>query len=131
MVRLVQEKIERSNYAGRYLLDGFPRGQENMDVWERVMAKSVNLRSVVYFECKKAELKRRLIERGMTSGRSDDNEDSIGKRLDAFEDYTKPVEAFYEKTGKLRRFDANREIASITHDLETHLDGLGIFPVPV
>lgn len=88
-----------------------------MDVWERVMAKSVNLRSVIYFNCAKQELKRRLIERGKTSGRSDDNEEAIGKRLDAFEDYTKPVEAFYEKSGKLRRFDANREIAAITHDL--------------
>jgi hypothetical protein len=44
-----------------------------MDVWERVMAKSVNLRSVIYFNCAKQELKRRLIERGKTSGRSDDN----------------------------------------------------------
>ena len=33
MVRIIQEKIERNNYGGRYLLDGFPRGQENMDVW--------------------------------------------------------------------------------------------------
>jgi hypothetical protein len=35
-----------------------------MDEWERVMAKWVNLRSVIYFECAKEELKRRLIKRG-------------------------------------------------------------------
>lgn len=74
MVRLVQEKIEKNNYAGRYLLDGFPRGQENMDVWERVMSKWVDLKSVVYFDCTLEELKRRLLERGKTSGRSDDCE---------------------------------------------------------
>lgn len=117
MVKLVQEKIERNNYSGRYLLDGFPRGQENMDVWERVMASSVKLLSVIYFECPKEELKKRLLHRGQTSGRSDDNETAIDKRLDIFQDYTKPVEAFYEKNGKLRRFDANRKIGEITADL--------------
>lgn len=35
MVKLIREKIESRNFAGRYLLDGFPRGQENMDVWEK------------------------------------------------------------------------------------------------
>jgi adenylate kinase family enzyme len=61
------------NFAGRYLLDGFPRGQENIDVWEKIMAKWVKLESVLYFECTEEELKRRLLERGKTSGRSDDN----------------------------------------------------------
>lgn len=45
-----------------------------MDVWQKIMAKWVNLRSVIYFECTEDELKRRLLERGKTSGRSDDNE---------------------------------------------------------
>jgi adenylate kinase family enzyme len=73
MVRIIQSKIERNNFGGRYLLDGFPRGQENMDVWEKVMAKWVNLRSVIFFDCAEEELRRRLLERGKTSGRSDDN----------------------------------------------------------
>lgn len=74
MVKLIREKIESRNFGGRYLLDGFPRGQENMDVWEKEMARWVNLRSVLYFECTEEELKRRLLERGKTSGRTDDNE---------------------------------------------------------
>ncbi len=51
MVRIVQEQLEKNNYGGRYLLDGFPRGQENMDVWERMMSHRVNVKSVIYFEC--------------------------------------------------------------------------------
>lgn len=49
MVKLIREKIESFNFGGRYLLDGFPRGQENMDVWEQEMSKWVNLKSVIYF----------------------------------------------------------------------------------
>ena len=51
MVRIIQEKVERNNYGGRYLLDGFPRGQENVDVWEKLMASMVNLRAVLVFDC--------------------------------------------------------------------------------
>lgn len=45
-----------------------------------------------------------------------------------FNEQTKPVVDFYEKAGKLHRFDANRPISVITEDVEKHLDGLGIFP---
>jgi adenylate kinase family enzyme len=51
MVKLVQTQLEKNNYRGRYLLDGFPRGQENMDVWEREMSKWIDLKSAIYFEC--------------------------------------------------------------------------------
>lgn len=62
-------------------------------------------------------MKRRLLHRGKTSGRSDDNEESIVKRLRAFSDYTKPVNEFYEKEGKLKRIDANRQVQAITNDV--------------
>lgn len=117
MVNLVLKTIERNNFGGRYLLDGFPRGQENIDVWDKIMAKSVNLKSVIYFECAEEELKRRLLERGKTSGRSDDNETSIAKRLKVFNDETAPVIAKYSAEGKLHRFDANRPIEAVTEDV--------------
>lgn len=128
MVKLVQAQIEKNNYGGRYLLDGFPRGQENMDVWERMMSKWVNLKSAIYFECNQPELIRRLIQRGKTSGRNDDNADIIAKRLQVFNENNKPVVEHYEKIGKLFRFDAMRPIDVITKDLENHLESLGVFP---
>ena len=117
MVKILSEKMDRNNLGGRYLLDGFPRGQENMDVWEKHMEKWVNLKSVIYFECTEEELKRRLLERGKTSGRSDDNEESIVKRLTVFNDQTKPVAEKYEKIGKLHKIDATRSVEAITEDV--------------
>lgn len=57
----MKEKIERYNYSGRYLLDGFPRGQENIDVWNKIMANSTNIRGVLYFKCDEGELVKRLL----------------------------------------------------------------------
>lgn len=51
LVALIEEKMERYNFGGRYLLDGFPRGQENIDVWDRILSKWVELKGVLYFKC--------------------------------------------------------------------------------
>ena len=69
-----------------------------------------------------------MIERGKTSGRSDDNEESIAKRLTVFNEQTRPVIDYYASLGKLMRIDANRDIQAITADAEKHLDDLGILP---
>lgn len=114
MVKLIQDKIERNNYGGRYLLDGFPRGQENMDVWEEIMSKWIDLKTVLFFDCEEKELVRRLLERGKTSGRSDDNEETIQKRLTVFKNQTKPVIDHYSKLSKLFKVKADDEIKAIT-----------------
>ncbi len=44
-----------------------------MDVWEKIMAKWVDLKTVLFFDCDEQELVKRLLNRGKTSGRSDDN----------------------------------------------------------
>ena len=69
-----------------------------------------------------------MLERGKTSGRSDDNEESIAKRLKVFNEQTKPVIDYYSSLSKLMRIDANRDISAITADAEAHLDDLGILP---
>ena len=99
-----------------------------MDVWEKTMEKNVNLKAVIYYDCAEDELKRRLLKRGETSGRSDDNEESIVKRLKVFNDHTRPVLEHYDKLGKLKKIDANRTIEAITADTEAMLDSIGVFP---
>jgi hypothetical protein len=53
----------------------------------------------------------RLLKRGETSGRSDDNAESIVKRLKTFVEQTVPVADYFEKKGKLVRVDANEGTA--------------------
>lgn len=45
----------------------------------------------------------RLLKRGQTSGRSDDNEETIKKRLDLYYKATEPVISFYENRGIVRK----------------------------
>lgn len=81
------------------------------------MANNVDLASVIYFECTQDKLRKRLLERGKTSGRSDDNQVTISKRLKVFNDQTKEVINFYEKQGKLHKICANRSVEEIASDV--------------
>jgi hypothetical protein len=52
---------------------------------------------VVFLECPKAVMEERLLKRGETSGRSDDNMATIVKRFNTFQRESMPVVKFYEK----------------------------------
>lgn len=85
-----------------------------MEVWEKIMAKWVNLKTILYFDCDEQELVKRLLHRGQTSGRSDDNEETIKKRLQIFNEHSKPVIDHYSKLNKVCRIDANTSVDKIT-----------------
>lgn len=58
---------------------------------------------LLYIDAKAETMVKRLVKRGETSGRSDDNEETIKKRLDLYYKATEPVIAFYESRGIVRK----------------------------
>ena len=63
-----------------YLVDGFPRNFDNLDGWRRIMSNTADVVGTMLFDCPIEELERRILIRGETSGRSDDNIASARKR---------------------------------------------------
>ena len=60
----------------------------------------------LFFDCPEEVLQERLLNRGKTSGRSDDNAESIRKRFKTFVETSMPVVYQYEKEGKVEKIDA-------------------------
>ena len=58
---------------------------------------------LLYIDAKAETMVKRLMKRGETSGRADDNEETIKKRLDLYYKATEPVIAFYESRGIVRK----------------------------
>ncbi len=81
-VALLKRAIEENVARGRklFLVDGFPRNQDNLDGWMAAMAGYADVLAVLFFDCPEAVMEARLLERGKTSGRSDDNAEAIRKR---------------------------------------------------
>ncbi|KAJ3337957.1 hypothetical protein HDU93_000281 [Gonapodya sp. JEL0774] len=82
----------------RFLIDGFPRAQDQADAFEAGVAPC---RAVLYFQCTEAEMATRLLERGRTSGRADDKGEVLGKRFATFTKTSYPVIENYAKKGKV------------------------------
>jgi UMP-CMP kinase len=82
----------------RFLIDGFPRKMDQAEAFERNVIPS---EFVLYFECPEEEMLKRLLKRGETSGRVDDNLESIRKRFKTFRDTSYPVIEEYQKQNKL------------------------------
>ena len=69
---------------------------------------------VLYFEVPDEVMVQRLLKRAETSGRVDDNEETIKKRLKTFHDLTEPVVGHYEEKGKVCRVSIEHTLGTIS-----------------
>lgn len=102
----------------KFLIDGFPRKMDQAVKFEEVVCPA---RLVLFYDCPEAEMERRLLERGKTSGRADDNADSIRKRFRTFVDTSMPVVDRYEKEGRVVRVDATPPPDAVYADTQARL----------
>lgn len=84
----------------RFLIDGFPRKMDQAVKFEEVVVPS---KLVLYFECPEEVMLKRLLKRGESSGRVDDNIDSIRKRFTVFIETSLPVIEAFEKENKVKK----------------------------
>ena len=83
------------------VFDGFPRTIHQADALDVLLEKrGGKLDIVVGLDVEEEELVERLINRGKTSGRSDDNMETIKKRLDVYNNQTNPLRDHYMEQGK-------------------------------
>jgi UMP-CMP kinase len=106
----------------KFLIDGFPRSQENMDCWEKLAPSTVEVQFLLELDCPESVMLARLLERGKTSGRNDDNEESIKKRFHTANAMSAPVIDHYRSTGQLRVVDSNRPPNDVFTDICVHID---------
>jgi len=93
-----------ANPSKNYLIDGFPRARDQATYFERVVGEA---QAVLYFNTPLDVCVERCMVRAKTSGRSDDNEETIRKRLQTFVDESKPVVEMYKSLGKVREVDGS------------------------
>lgn len=90
----------------KFLVDGFPRNQDNLDGWVKQMEDKVNLQFVLFFECPDGVCIDRCLSRG--TGRSDDNIESLKKRFNVFYSETMPIVDYYEQKHLVRRVNSEK-----------------------
>lgn len=80
----------------------------------------------LFFDCPEDEMQKRLIERGKTSGRADDNAESIKKRFRVFIETSMPVVEHYEKEGKVEKVAATESPDKVYERVRKVMDKRGV-----
>jgi len=110
-VRITCSLLERA-MAGRrgakgFLVDGFPRNRDNLDGWTRQMTEKVRELCVLFINAPIEVCVQRCLRRGQ--GRSDDNEESIRRRIVTYNAHTMPIIDHYSKLNMVREIDAGEK----------------------
>ncbi|XP_022742396.1 UMP-CMP kinase 3-like isoform X2 [Durio zibethinus] len=100
-IRLLQKAMLESG-NDKFLIDGFPRNEENRAAFEAVT--KIEPEFVLFFNCPEEEMERRLLSRNQ--GREDDNIETIRKRFMVFLQSSLPVIEYYKAKGKVREVTA-------------------------
>ncbi|KAI9818219.1 MAG: bifunctional uridylate/adenylate kinase [Pycnora praestabilis] len=111
---------------GKFLVDGFPRKMDQALRFEESVCTS---KFTLFFDCPEDVMTERLLNRGKTSGRADDNEESIKKRFKTFVDTSMPVVDYFEKEGKVVRILAVKGPDEIYKEVREKMSQRGVHPI--
>ena len=107
------------------IFDGFPRTIAQAEALNSMLAeRGQEVSTVIGLEVNDEELIKRIIARGKTSGRADDNEETAKKRLDTYYSQTMPLKDFYIKEGKYAKIDGVGSIDDIYSNIKAAIDAV-------
>ncbi|XP_057211506.1 adenylate kinase isoenzyme 1 isoform X1 [Triplophysa rosa] len=113
--------IAKADVSKGYLIDGYPREVKQGEELEKKIGAPALL---LYVDAKGETMVKRLVKRGETSGRAEDNEETIKKRLDLYYKATEPVIAYYEKRGIVRKINSELPVDEVFAIVEKAIDEL-------
>jgi adenylate kinase len=111
VIGMISSKIDETPDARGFVFDGFPRTRAQAEALDKLLEfKNTKIDLVLALDVSEAELTKRLLGRGQTSGRSDDNEEVITKRIKEYRLKTEPVASYYDSYGKLETISGNNTV---------------------
>jgi adenylate kinase len=144
--KIVQDRTSRDDCRNGYILDGYPRTPVQAEQLENLAAEQTKVIQAIEVDIPRDELVRRLTGRRScpvcgeiyniyskppkvegqcdlhpdTSlvHRADDNEESVNTRLATYDELTKPLLDYYQKTGRLQKVDGRGEVEQIYSELD-------------
>lgn len=112
------------DHAG-VIFDGFPRTIPQAEALKQMLQeRGHEVAAMIELDVPEDELLTRLIKRGQESGRSDDNEETIKKRLQVYHSQTAPLIDWYEQEGLRRHIDGLGDLDRIFGDICNVIDTL-------
>lgn len=124
VIGMVDSYFDKHKDARGFLFDGFPRTVAQAQALDKLLElKKTEIAAVLALEVSEGELVARLLNRGKTSGRSDDtNEEVIRKRFSVYSQETSPVSDHYKKVKKFQSIKGEGSVDDIFASLAGAID---------
>jgi len=116
VIGMIRNKMEANLDAKGFIFDGFPRTKAQAEALDTMLdSKNEPITAMLSLEVPEEELIKRLLGRGATSGRSDDQDESIIRnRIREYATKTAPLKDFYTAQGKFKAIDGVGSLEEIT-----------------
>ena len=123
-IKMLESEVNKHEDPKGFIFDGFPRTSAQAQALDTFLtSKNTGVTLMVALEVEDEELKRRLLERGKVSGRSDDQDESIiENRIKEYNAKTAPLKDFYTAQNKFASIDGVGSIDEIAQRLYAAVD---------
>jgi adenylate kinase len=123
VIGMISSKIDENTNIKGFIFDGFPRTVAQAEALDNLLEfKNSPINIVLSLLVSEDELKTRLVSRGQESGRSDDNEEVIVKRIQEYHAKTSPVADYYKEKDKLVEIKGEGSVDEIFASLSEAID---------
>jgi adenylate kinase len=123
VIGMISSKIDETPDARGFIFDGFPRTKAQAEALDKLLEfKNTQIQLLLSLQVPEDELTRRLLGRAAASGRSDDTEEVIVKRLKEYHAKTAAVESYYDAFGKVERIKGDGNIEETFRMLSREID---------
>jgi adenylate kinase len=125
-IQMLQSEVDKNPQSAGFLFDGFPRTLAQADALDQFLtSKEQSITATIALEANDEILVQRLLERGKTSGRPDDqDEEKIRNRYQEYNEKTAPLMNYYNTQNKFYSVDGIGSIEEITQRLSQVIDNL-------
>lgn len=125
VIRELQETAERHMDTPGFIFDGFPRTIVQAEMLDQMMeGHDIPINLVISVDVDEQELFKRLMGRAEDSGRSDDNEEIIWKRIEVYKSQTLPLLAYYRKQGKVASINGMEPVEKVFDKISHAINSL-------
>ncbi|NES81853.1 MAG: adenylate kinase [Moorea sp. SIO2B7] len=118
LLDLIRERLNQPDAKEGWILDGFPRNEAQASFLHKLIEEFQQDYYALNLEVPDEVLIDRLLKRGFKDGRTDDNEKTISRRLEVYQEQTAPVIDFYRDHGNLHSVDGDRPPEQVTESLK-------------
>ncbi|MBS1750388.1 MAG: adenylate kinase [Bacteroidetes bacterium] len=124
VIGMISSALDHNPNAKGFLFDGFPRTEAQAEALDKLLKlKKTAIHLMLALDVSEAELIKRLLGRGKTSGRSDDtNEDVIKARIAEYHKKTSAVADYYMKFDKVKHIPGEGSIDEIFENISAEVD---------